>query len=884
MHNQFMEKNARTMLVKGLYNRAHSRNIILILTISVVMAFLCTSLGLSYGKTNAEMIKQIRKNGTTTVAWLENGTEGQAKVLTKLPYVRRIGYEKIAGILVEGNKTVGSCVYADQQTYIDFIRPVYGTVYGKYPQNSNEIMLSTRSLKELAIQNPIIGMRIDLELQWYGLQGADSCIRSYILTGYFEDYTESTKLPRVFVSKKLLTENDIQLYPQRILIDIKNQYLKGEQIERLLYEDMFLPKEEQYFEVVDIQPYRSMENLFGGYGIVLMTCGMILIILFFCIYNVMFISLRKDIDDYRLLKIVGVTNTQIMYLFLYQGIKIAFVGICWGGMIGSFSIFIGIPYLLHKMYIDDFGTMKDINVSHPAIWGVAALLSLTVAILAILFLVRNLNATLNNNEPSSRSAILQERKYIKWKMSAPLYLALHNLFRSKRKMYTTLITLVLGCEVAVCTSVILRGVDNINEIEKMPDFTIGLTKDAITDFPYATIQKVKEETILDYSLFKESDVSYIAQVADIMEKDIEKDYGCFARIDDVKESDYFSLPRKERPSRSGNGFEPIYNTNYALWDGTGAGYRGVGMVQVLSNDQMEQLGEYVTKKDINLDISKVERKNGTIIVHDNVLSQKGEILAQNITGTPLYLYPVYVLYELDDTYVEKGQLINCGYLNGSDELFPIKRNWKEKDILYFMISEQTFEEMYSFPKQIFQVRFDVDGVKEKEIKEILEVWIREKNINFHRTCSQRADLFYITCKSDIIFQKKSYIVGSKIILFCISAALIFIGCMNFFNTVVTDILIRKQELDLLKSIGMTHGQIKKMFRYEGLIYCLVVNMAVLVMGCPILWVIKGVMQNRVAYFRYSYPLVEYLVVILMPLLVSNIVPNITYNILRNESQ
>lgn len=46
----------------------------------------------------------------------------------------------------------------------------------------------------------------------------------------------------------------------------------------------------------------------------------------------------------------------------------------------------------------------------------------------------------------------------------------------------------------------------------------------------------------------------------------------------------------------------------------------------------------------------------------------------------------------------------------------------------------------------------------------------------------------------------------------------FVGVLNFFNTVMSGIIARKNEIAVLQAIGMTGKQVKEMLIIEGIIY------------------------------------------------------------------
>ena len=103
--------------------------------------------------------------------------------------------------------------------------------------------------------------------------------------------------------------------------------------------------------------------------------------------------------------------------------------------------------------------------------------------------------------------------------------------------------------------------------------------------------------------------------------------------------------------------------------------------------------------------------------------------------------------------------------------------------------------------------------------------------------------------------------GSRLILGSISAVLLCAGFTNYFNVMITGILTRRRELEIMESIGMTGKQKRRMFLAEGGCYCLLTAALLLTAGSGILYLIRRYMEERLSYFQYQYPFVWTLVLL-----------------------
>ena len=153
----------------------------------------------------------------------------------------------------------------------------------------------------------------------------------------------------------------------------------------------------------------------------------------------------------------------------------------------------------------------------------------------------------------------------------------------------------------------------------------------------------------------------------------------------------------------------------------------------------------------------------------------------------------------------------------------------------------------------------MDERKETQIKsEIQEIVSQVNQVRAQRIGtgaddeSGEAGIFCIS-KSDILSEAANYIRGNRLILGSISAVLLFAGITNYFNIMITGILSRRKEFEIMQSIGMTDKQKQNMLMVEGGYYCLIVTCLLLTLGSGILKLISFYMEKHLSYFVYSYP-------------------------------
>ena len=79
------------------------------------------------------------------------------------------------------------------------------------------------------------------------------------------------------------------------------------------------------------------------------------------------------------------------------------------------------------------------------------------------------------------------------------------------------------------------------------------------------------------------------------------------------------------------------------------------------------------------------------------------------------------------------------------------------------------------------------------------------------------------------------------------------GLVNYFNIMFTGIVGRKKELEIMRKIGMTRRQERKLLLMEGSCYVLLIAGLLLSVGSIVLKGIEIYMRKQLSYFTFQYP-------------------------------
>ena len=110
-----------------------------------------------------------------------------------------------------------------------------------------------------------------------------------------------------------------------------------------------------------------------------------------------------------------------------------------------------------------------------------------------------------------------------------------------------------------------------------------------------------------------------------------------------------------------------------------------------------------------------------------------------------------------------------------------------------------------------------------------------------------------------------------------------IGVLNFVNIMSVNIMVRKRELAILRAVGMSSKQIKKMLIDEGLFYAVITLALVFSLGNVIAYAIFKMFQQQVNFAAFNYPILPMGIIALMLLIVCFVIPAKVYRFNFNKT-
>ena len=892
--------NVIRLLSEAIRKCNKGRNRILMGAVILCILTLTFVFGTAYGKINAEYTKNIRMDGTTASTYIEEGTKQQYEKVRSLGYVKETGRR-----MKMGETDVCSVQVLDRTAWEKMMKPAYTGIHGTYPEKQQEIMLPVKTLKKLGIDNPKRGMKIalDVSISFFQMEKEE-----FELSGWYSAYTEDNGKSKAigYVSEKKLKDWGYDIEEDSDILICQSNDMDWKDTEEKLYEDVPMKDNSQQIIATDTAKNRAVKEMTGSYGMAVVEAVVIICGIFLLVYNVMQISMSGDIRQMALLHTIGTTKKQIRKIYIRQIMRTIVPGCIAGIGLSVLLLRYLIPELVGRQYLNGYGGAEELQIFRMEILLLAVAFTLLVILGASEQVIRQtVNRTciegMHYTEQTGRKKRHRRRTdlgkgtFNKKKRSETqelCFMAWKNVTRYRQRFVITVISMFLGIEMFLIVMVITTGSDYANIINQRPDFLIA---GEFSEFAQ------KEGSGTEYQT-QSPDQDPLKSEGDNFELLYDNEYDEFSPISEKvrnrlwnldgvkKKKSYITEGAYMLSSISRDGLRPLEkdtylgkNVEYAEESSTDyeSGAKMIegldaDTVQIVSENELKALKTYVEKNKLKVDMDSLENGTGVMIIHDHKLSQKQEKQAEKAVGETVCLSTLKnkeacirwnsMTDKERDKEDEKtkaetpsAQYMLSGYLDNQADGFPeIHQTWHgaEGDI-YYLVSEKGFNRLPT-KRKTFCMELNVEKKKEKkimyEIQKILsaENQRRKSNTQTSLDGEGEAGIFYIA-RSDLMQKNADYIRGNRIMFGSISVILLCVGLVNYFNIMFTGIVGRKKELEIMRKIGMTRRQERKLLLLEGSYYVLLIAGLVASVGSIILKGINVYMRKQLSYFTFHYP-------------------------------
>ena len=874
-------------LAKNFAGTKKVRNTILFCSVVIGIVAITMVFGISCGKIQAEEIRLTRENGIASSGRIEDGTEEQYAKLKQLDYIKRVGKSIFVGeatdISDDNAKTICDVVWANSESWNNFLKPAYTNIIGNYPQKKDEILLSKRALKKLGISEPEQGMEINLDV-YKGL--FEHSKEKFKLCGWYTD--SGNKLAIGYISHDKINELNLEKGPYTLLFSQSN-HLSRSKTEEKLYQALPMKSADQKIYVSDTAQYTAVSKFAGGYEMVILGTLGILCGIYFLVRNVLWISMSEDIQNLGLLHTIGATERQITKIYRKQMRLLMLKGSVLGSLISVLILVLLIPEILGFHFYQEMGGNMILSFFRPWILFLSVIFVNGILWMASEGVIRKItklscieSATYDGNMGDKKIKHPGKLVLKRSETGEMFYIAWGNITRHKARFIITSISIFLGVLSFILMNVLTNGCDYKHLLEKRPDFLLAgefseFGKSQGCGEEYKT-REIDVDPLLTQGdgveLLYDNDYDEFSPISQELEKKLHKIDGIDWEKSNLIEGAYVDTVISKKGIRPyDEGLSNLTSENMVegfSWD----------TVQVIDENQILSLKKYVQDNQLNIDVESLEEGNGVLIIHDHMLTPEQQKLADKAIGEPVYFK---TLLSKEDA-IRRKELINseseekqqkdefpqkesetftlCGYLDRQSDNFPeIHQSWHGEGILYYFISEKGFQKIPTEKKRL-TMELTADPGKELYVKTQINELISEENKKRSEMTEVSMDEgtgeagVFVICKSDLMQQKETYMRGNRILLGAVSIILFIAGLTNYCNVVFTGMYTRRKEFDIMKSIGMTDKQMKLMLFGEGSYYFMCVMGLLFTVGMVTLVGVKIYMENKLSYFTFHWPILS----------------------------
>lgn len=528
------------------------------------------------------------------------------------------------------------------------------------------------------------------------------------------------------------------------------------------------------------------ETLKTIYGLGAFIMGIVLVSSVFVIRNGFAISITERLKQYGMLSSIGATKKQIKKSVYFEGFILGIIGIPLGILSGVFAIYIlvnVVNYIL-KDYVSS-GSLLTYSMS----W-VAIVVSVIVSIVTIWLSCRRSAKKASKITPieairSSEDVKLKAKKIKCPKIITKIFktggeIAYKNLKRSKKKYRTTVISIIVSVVIFIAISSFIQygfKMSSSYYTEKNYNYVVY----AYTTASNEDKEKFAEEQAKNYKMLTD-----ISNLPDIGEFSINKTNVFEINMDEKHESELTDYGKdvKARYEESEEDGEKIDTIN----------------VISLSKDVYKR---YLKKIGGNYETYK----EGAILIDNNITyDEKGK----RIQGS-MYIW-------------KKGDTVT-GKINDKEYNIKIVAKTEERPNgvenlynthAYFIVSEEFINKTGYISASLYTQSNDTEKL-DKEI----EQYKKENNLT-----NSNLNTFNM---EESIKAENAIVLVISIFLYGFIGVITLIGITNIFNTITTNMNLRKKEFAMLKSIGMTKKEFNRMIRLESIFY----GVKSLIIGIPI---------------------------------------------------
>ena len=684
---------------------------------------------------------------------------------------------------------------------------------GRFPENENEIMLQKSSKTSKYIFN------LGTTLTMNG--------KEYKVVGYVNNVFDSNESKLDIGILKIASTEE----KKEALNKIQSIYIKdigkrvkatAEGISQTLKEDpknkdisMAVNKNLLRLQNANLQGYESStDNVLSTLEMMRnVLIGIVAISGIIIMYNSFNLSLVERRKQYGILKSLGIKNSSLYIIILFEALVLSVVGIVIGYLCGMLGDYLVIGYINDTLVnvIKSMGVEKDLQIfliyttNIHAFYIVAISTTITVLLAAMIPAIKSTRISPIENIRGKDDYVVNTKKVKTSNISKKILgvefdLARKNMKRAKKRFRVA--TLSLSIAFILLFVIGTLGTQINNQIGLLEVQTNAIFKNGnIVEMDHINITDKKDPKDKKYTEQNFQDM--VKFVTEEYTKELEKKDSL--KVNRVILADTMrTLKQIDTKNDLIKTLSDSYlnNTFKRTDDKARQEAKEKIAIQVVNNKNYNKQDKYNLNniKDNEMYLSNVSivEENGTLV--EKPIFDESKIIGKEIeiNGKKIKIVKAPVNSELLLT-ASSGTTFLTGYVN-EKTLSEVMRN--DKDLFGFRIFYQS----------------DLKG--DKKIEDITK---KQYQLNFEKKYDfAKLQMFTegVLTPAGVIGMIKGMITIFQLLLYGFLILVILMSVVNIFTTITINILLRSRELAILKSVGMSDKQFDKMLRGENYIACL----------------------------------------------------------------
>ena len=492
--------------------------------------------------------------------------------------------------------------------------------------------------------------------------------------------------------------------------------------------------------------------------VVVILCVVIMVASIICIKNSFDISITEKTKQYGMLRSIGATKKQIKNNVLFEALILGAIGIPFGILLGIFASYI-LVIICNKLLVSAITTKLILS---PSLRGI--LISVLLGIITIYLSalgssrrakkVSPIESIRNSGEIKIKSKKLKTPKLINKIFGIGGVISYKNIKRNRKKYRATIISITLSVMLFLIAFSFVSGMkDEAGDNVNRVDCTLKLKVQS--DDPIY-LNTLKLDNIKEYTVlrYKQVNTEYI---------NLNKEY-----INCLK-SNNINITEDDPNEQEHISSFPII---------------AVGK---------DEYSKYL--KRLNLDYENMKDKcifnDYQKIQYSNNKVYKGREYANNVGDK------IKIIGTKDNTNTDKNEIT----IGAVTDILPMGIKSSSIDgSSTIIVSDEYYDKIFNNNKFIDSIYFDSDNTT--KLQDDIEQIVKNNEL--------------ITNLEEQRQQVVNIITLVNIFLYGFIIVIVLIGITNIFNTITTNMELRKPEFAMLKSVGMTNKEFNKMIRLETL--------------------------------------------------------------------